>query len=283
MSESAIDHHRRSIRLRGYDYASYGAYFVTFCIEGRLPLLGEVGDGEMRLSPAGEMVREVWKNVTHMYPGVAGDAAVFMPNHVHAIVLLAWPGEPDVVGATLRGRPGEKVNGDLGQGRSLAPTGGDAGSGQGWNPAPTGADNVGATLRRRPQAAPNGDVSGQGDDIPGQGWNPAPTDGGVVPGPDGVILGPGDAVSGQGWNPAPTGLNRPITVGDVVGRLKTYTMRLYGDGVASQGWPPYQGRLWQRNYYEHIIRNERELVAIRGYIHSNPMQWAMDGENPDRP
>ncbi len=71
-----------------------------------------------------------------------------------------------------------------------------------------------------------------------------------------------------------------FTLGDVVARFKTYTTRLYGAGVRAQGWPPFEGRLWQRNYYEHIIRNERELVAIRAYIQNNPMQWAVDRENP---
>jgi REP element-mobilizing transposase RayT len=40
--------------------------------------------------------------------------------------------------------------------------------------------------------------------------------------------------------------------------------------------------VWQRNYYEHIIRNERDLNAIRQYIEDNPLQWALDKENPHR-
>ena len=90
------------------------------------------------------------------------------------------------------------------------------------------------------------------------------------------------AVIGRGWNPAPTGADRAITVGEVVGRFKTYTTRLYAEGMASRRWPPHRGRLWQRSYYEHIIRNERELVAIRAYIQNNPAQWSVDRENPDR-
>jgi len=41
------------------------------------------------------------------------------------------------------------------------------------------------------------------------------------------------------------------------------------------------GRLWQRNYYEHVIRNENALTAIREYIEANPSQWQGDSENPD--
>ncbi|MGA4645384.1 hypothetical protein [Limisphaera sp. 4302-co] len=50
-------HHRRSIRLPGYDYPHPGAYFITICIKDRVCLLGEVVDGEMQLNPWGEIVR----------------------------------------------------------------------------------------------------------------------------------------------------------------------------------------------------------------------------------
>jgi REP element-mobilizing transposase RayT len=43
---------------------------------------------------------------------------------------------------------------------------------------------------------------------------------------------------------------------------------------------PFNGKLWQRNYYEHVIRTEKELNQIREYIVNNPMQWQPDTENP---
>ncbi len=46
-------------------------------------------------------------------------------------------------------------------------------------------------------------------------------------------------------------------------------------------WPEFYKRLWQRNYYEHIIRNETELQQTRNYIHTNPVNWTSDEENPD--
>ena len=70
------------------------------------------------------------------------------------------------------------------------------------------------------------------------------------------------------------------TVGDVVGAFKSRTTVLYTSGVKQSGWPPFPGRLWQRNYYEHIIRNEQSLNRIRQYILDNPMRWAMGRENP---
>jgi putative transposase len=53
-------------------------------------------------------------------------------------------------------------------------------------------------------------------------------------------------------------------------------------GVRRRGWVSFHGRLWQRNYYDHVIRNERELDKIREYIATNPLRWALDRENPRR-
>jgi hypothetical protein len=43
---------------------------------------------------------------------------------------------------------------------------------------------------------------------------------------------------------------------------------------------PFPGKLWQRNYYEHIIRNESDLGNLREYIRNNPAKWDEDSENP---
>jgi hypothetical protein len=60
------------------------------------------------------------------------------------------------------------------------------------------------------------------------------------------------------------------------------TTKRYADGVKRLGWEPFRGRLWQRNYYEHIIRNEKSLNHIREYILTNPMRWELDRKNPHR-
>jgi putative transposase len=62
--------------------------------------------------------------------------------------------------------------------------------------------------------------------------------------------------------------------------FKTMTTNEYIRGVKSRGWPPFVGKLWQRNYYEHIIRDERSLHEVRQYIENNPFRWAEDKENP---
>ena len=96
-------HHRRSIRLQGYDYTQAGAYFVTVCVQDRECLLGQIVGEEMQLSEAGQMVQSVWDELPDHYPGVDVDEFVVMPNHIHGIILLT----DNPVGATPRGCPGD--------------------------------------------------------------------------------------------------------------------------------------------------------------------------------
>ena len=163
-----IDHrHRRSIRLHGYDYRLAGAYFVTICVQERICLFGDIQDGEMILSGAGNMILNTWNGLPQHYKGVDIDAFVVMPNHIHGIIILETSEEF-------------------------------------------------------------------------------------------------------------AGLSLP----DVVHRFKSFTTALYRKGVVANKWQPFLGRLWQRNYYEHIIRNEEEMNSIREYVYYNPAQWEKDENNP---
>jgi REP-associated tyrosine transposase len=67
---------------------------------------------------------------------------------------------------------------------------------------------------------------------------------------------------------------------EIVQWFKTMTTNEYIRCVKQHGWPPFAGKLWQRNYYEHIVRSENELNRIREYITNNPKQWESDRENP---
>ncbi len=194
-------HHRRSIRLKGYDYRHPGAYFITLVTQDRACLFGEIVDGEMRLNEAGEMIQAVWDELSVFYAGVQTDAFVVMPNHMHGIIILT--GQP--VGAGPRTCP----------------------------------DEPGQPVGAGPRTCP---------DEPGQ----------------------------------PQGIARTLSLPDVVHRFKTLTTKRYANGVKTLGWPPFRGRLWQRNYYEHIIRNELSLNRIRQYITENPLRWHLDRENPAR-
>lgn len=66
------------------------------------------------------------------------------------------------------------------------------------------------------------------------------------------------------------------SLGDIMQWFKTVTTVRYSDGVHSLGWPPYDRRLWHRNYYDHIIRDDRDLNRIRKYIENNPSNWNTD-------
>lgn len=180
-------HHRRSLRLRGYDYAAAGAYFMTICTQGRACLFSEVVEGTMVLNPAGEMVEWWWRELPNKFPTVAIDSYVVMPDHFHGLLLF--------VGAPLRGSPDFPGSEQIGRPHRAAPT-------------------------------------------------PEETDG--------------------------------PTLGGVMVWFKTMTTNAYIRGVNQQGWPPFPGRLWQRNYHERIVRNDAELTAIREYMDGNPTTWTDD-------
>jgi REP-associated tyrosine transposase len=161
-------HHRRSIRLREFDYSSIGGYFVTTCVQNRECLFGDVLDDVMVLSDAGGLVESVWNGLMERFTTIELDAFVVMPNHVHFIV--------NIVGAV-----------------------GKDGAGQGRAP----------TLDR------------------------------------------------------------------IVGAFKSITAAQVNRLLSRTGQP-----LWQRNYYERVIRNELELHGLQDYIIHNPLKWADDTENP---
>ena len=200
MAFDAAIHHRRSIRLKGYDYSRAGAYFVTLCTQNRECLFGAIADGEMALSEAGRMMEHWFLELQNKYPDMQCDAWVCMPNHLHFIVVNT--GEPLA--------DGERI--------------------------------VGADLRVRP-------VSGARRVI-------------GEPLANGSPLGKGEHTG----SPLPA----------VVQWFKTMTTNAYIRGVKHNGWTPFAGKLWQRNYWERVIRNEEELNLIREYIHNNPAQWESD-------
>jgi len=192
-------HHRRSIRLRGYDYSQAGAYFVTVGVQDRLTLFGDAVDGKMRPNDAGRMLERWWDEVHRAFPGSATDAFVVMPNHLHGIVVL---------GAIANGR------------------GSDEGA------------HVGAPLPRT-----------------------------VHDGRDGV-----------GADPRVC----PASLATVVQWFKTMTTNDYIRGVKQQGWTTFPGKLWQRNYFERILRSDAALDRARQYVLDNPANWSQDAEHPDR-
>ncbi|MFM8454390.1 MAG: transposase [Gammaproteobacteria bacterium] len=99
-------------------------------------------------------------------------------------------------------------------------------------------------------------------------------------------------VQGPARRPAPTiesnnkikllesSIATAISLPELIRNIKSYTTTCYRKGVLTKKWPPFERQLWQRSYYEHIIRNETSLNKIQEYIVQNPAQWDMDRENP---
>ena len=156
-------HHRRSTRLKGYDYTLSGAYFVTLVTYRRDPIFGEIVAGQMKLSPLGQIVREEWlrsigiRNEIRLY----ADEFVVMPNHFHGIV---W-----IVGADGV-CPGAGVTPDIGVDHDAGPQSTGEEDPRAWDgrppcapthtAGPVGADGV------RPDAGVNLDPAGDMDADP---------------------------------------------------------------------------------------------------------------------
>ncbi|HEU5087382.1 MAG TPA: transposase [Roseiflexaceae bacterium] len=83
-------HHRRSIQLRGYDYRTCGAYFVTVCVRRHSRVLGQVHNGKVFLSEWGTIVERTWHVLPERFP-VELDAFVIMPDHIHGMLWLISP------------------------------------------------------------------------------------------------------------------------------------------------------------------------------------------------
>jgi len=173
-------HHRRSVRLPGYDYSNPGAYFVTICSWQKECLFGEIVDGNMKLNDYGKAVQQEWMCTEDKRPNIKLDEYVVMPNHFHGILVINY------------------------------------------------SMNV---LRR------------------------------------GVLQ----------YAPTGVGLRSPSqTIGAIIRGFKSAVTKSIN---ISRNIPDMH--VWQKNYFERVIRNEKELFRIREYIRFNTVQWDMDEENPD--
>ena len=182
-------HHRRSIRLKGYDYSQPGLYFITICTHQRKWLFGQVQHGAMELNHFGEIADAEWLKTAEIRNNVELLEYVIMPNHIHGIILLN----------------------DLEN------------------------DNRRGTMHRAPTTTPHR----------------APT---TTP------------------HRAPTyeqfGKPTPNTIPTIIRGYKSSVTKQINDLRNVSGAP-----VWQRNYYEHIIRDENALNRICAYIQTNPVKW----------
>jgi len=88
MSYNPALHHRRSIRLKGFDYSSSGAYFVTLCVKNRTRMFGNIVGGKMILNAAGIAAQLCWQEIPLHYPFASLDMFIIMPDHIHGIIFF---------------------------------------------------------------------------------------------------------------------------------------------------------------------------------------------------
>jgi len=88
MSFNPNIHHRKSIRLKGYDYSQAGLYFITICVHDRKCLFGKIENDEMVLNDFGRIADECWLGIPKHFPNAVLHEHIVMPNHIHGIVEL---------------------------------------------------------------------------------------------------------------------------------------------------------------------------------------------------
>jgi putative transposase len=85
---NSAENRRRSIRLVEYNYSNAGAYFVTICVRDKKSILGHIRNGDVDLSPIGEIAHRCWNEIPNHFLYVELDAFIVMPNHLHGIIVL---------------------------------------------------------------------------------------------------------------------------------------------------------------------------------------------------
>jgi len=88
MPNNPTEHHRRSIRLKEYDYSNPNWYYVTICTYDRIHLFGEVKNGKVILNDYGKIVEDEWLKTKELRKNIDLDYYVIMPNHFHGIMII---------------------------------------------------------------------------------------------------------------------------------------------------------------------------------------------------
>ncbi len=231
-------HQRSSIRLKGYDYAQAGLYFITICCHGRVCHFGTIENDEMVLNEFGRIAHNEWLKTPKIRPHVALHDFVIMPNHIHGIIQIIHTPRGVLHTPTLNTPP------VLNTPTLNTPTV--------LNTPPTNPSQIQDTSNTSKQ-----------NPIPRRGVLNTPT------------LNTPPVLNTPTLNTHVKGVcNTPLrspsqTIGAIIrGYKSSVTKQLNLIGFA--------GRLWQRNYYEHVIRTERSYLHISKYIFDNPKNWHDD-------
>jgi putative transposase len=242
-------HHRRSIRLKGYDYAQAGLYFITICCQDRIYRFGDIKNGEMVLNEFGEIAHNEWIKLTDRFDNFELDIFQIMPNHMHGIILL------NNVGATLAVAQNESVT--------------------------KNSFDESNELNKQNELDDSNCVTDQNDlNHVGAGFTPVQNDfndtrAGASPVQnDFNDTRAGASPAKNDFNDTRAGASPAPTVFDIVGAYKS----LVANGCLKiyKSKNEIMGKFWQRNYWEHIIRNDESYQHISNYIINNPQNWHDD-------
>ena len=242
-------HHRRSIRLKGYDYTLPGAYFITLVTWQRDCLFGTLTDGKMQLSALGKIVQDEWMRSIDIRKEILihEDEYIIMPNHLHGIVWIVRLDDNQPVGADGV-RPNDGVQPT--RGASIAPL---RESGASITPLRESGASI-APLRE--SGACHAPLQEKGASL-------APLrESGTCHAP----------LQEKGTCHAPL-QRKPRSLSSFVAGFKAAVTSRAGNELNMTG-------IWQRNYYDHIIRNDQDFMNIWEYIDTNPQRWQEDQLHP---
>jgi putative transposase len=222
MTYNPAKHHRRSIRLKAYDYSSLGYYFITLCIHDRwIRMFGDVDNGKMVLNDCGIIANEWIGKLSGQYGDVLVDSYVIMPNHVHLILHIV----------------AESV-GSVGAIHEL--------------PHPVDPVSPVGVIHELPLQYD--DINIQHNELPPRNQHQLPQQ--------------------ETDNVSYRKNRRVMTIPKIIGYYRMNTGKHINAICKTSGNP-----VWQRNYWEHIIRNENEHIRISQYIIENSLNWDLDQLN----
>jgi putative transposase len=236
-------HNRQSIRLDEYDYSRPGYYFVTVCADDReTNPFGEVVDGAMILNEIGTIVRNEWVKTGMLRSNVKIDEFVVMPDHIHGIIRIL--GKPACRGTSRRALSEQGMDVNRAQPQN--------GSAMEMDRSQCAQSEFGSTIQKGTSRR-------------------APTEPGNTE--------PGNAVMLRCTPVQPQpyeqfGRSTPDSIPTMVRLFKSAAAKRINILRGTTG-----KSVWQRGYYEHIVRPGKELLIIRKYIEANPAHWQIDRDD----
>ena len=273
-------HHRRSVRLRGYDYGKEGMYFITICTQNRIHFFGEVKNGEMILNHFGEIAHREWEKLPERWPHVELGAFQIMPNHMHGVLLVGRP--ISAITTVVNGEDTDR--GSMDQAATCGATTNRATTNRATtNRATTNraTTNRATTNRATTRVAP---TTNHGVGTVGATLVVAPHM--VAP----HIVAPHIVAPDKNITPNPTDLSSlppEIPFSKIQWATRPYLGQIIGAYLSivateclkfhKQNQPGvWLDKIWQRSFDERIIRDTAAFDNISNYIINNPANWKED-------